>query len=118
MLSDLAQEIEAAYHNELIERGNLRKKPFVEAPFVPWKASGRYKVLYSRFACKGCGKTSAEFLTDLLTEQTRNPGEVRWIREDSPFPQQRQQALASDNWQLTEIPCFSCDSCLLSSSHP
>lgn len=52
----LLAELEADLHNELLEKGNLRKRRVVEAPFTPrvWTSKGYLaRVIVS--TCQNCG---------------------------------------------------------------
>lgn len=56
MPNDLLAELQADHHNELLERGNLRKKPPIFAPFKPtqWTDAG-YIARAIRSTCQNCG---------------------------------------------------------------
>jgi hypothetical protein len=56
MSNSLLLEIQADLHNELLEKGNLRKRRVVYAPFSsqPWKSEG-YLARVLRTTCANCG---------------------------------------------------------------
>jgi len=51
----LLSDIEADHHNELLERGNLRKRQSIHAPFAPrvWESQG-YLARAIRSTCQNC----------------------------------------------------------------
>jgi hypothetical protein len=67
----LLADIEAEHHNELLERGNLRKRRVVHAPWAhqPWESQG-YVAHVIRSTCTNCGKQT-DSLMGIFHVETR-----------------------------------------------
>lgn len=84
MPNDLLSELQADHHNELLEKGNLRKRRVVHAPFAsaPWASQG-YLARIIRSTCLGCGG-QFDSLMGIFHVETRAGGTERREQVMSP----------------------------------
>lgn len=107
-MKSLLDEIEADYHNDLLERGNLRKRREIRASFTPSWTSQGYVCRLLESTCR-CGAKSLSLMGIFHRETTTAGGSRDQIMDLKGF------ALPPDSpcWtEITPVLTAACADCI------
>jgi hypothetical protein len=108
MPNDLLSELQADYHNELLEKGNLRKSRVVHAPFTsqPWRSAG-YLARVLRSTCANCG-AQVDSLMGIFHVETRGSDKREQVMPAKGFQLPPSAPAKREILPITTQSCLDC----------